>query len=149
MGQQVADVDAGLCQAQLAGGELHVVPAARACPTARATALADDVVHQVLPAPRVPRWGPLQHQRGLIHAGDDGLGGRRDGCKENTQKGVRGSTLLIAAGPAAHHPFLHPWTGLCSRHTLSWVLLLVSGMCGAREAAIGKSRNKTCPLNPG
>ena len=51
MGQQVADVDARLRQAQLAWGKLHVVPTARARPTARPTALADDVVHQILPAP--------------------------------------------------------------------------------------------------
>lgn len=88
VGQQVADVDARLRQAQLARGELHVVPAARARPAAGAAALADDVVHQVLPAPRVPRRGPLQHQRGFVHAGDHGLGGRRDGCEGNRQKEV-------------------------------------------------------------
>jgi len=149
VGQQIADVDAGLRQAQLAWGELHVVPTTRARPTAGAAALADDVVHQVLPAPRVPRRGPLQHQRGLVYAGDDGLGGRRDGCKGNRQKGVRARALLVATGPAARRPCPHPRTGLRSRHRLSRVLLLVPGTCGASWTAKGRSRNKACPLNPG
>lgn len=47
MCQQVTDVDARLSQAQLAGRVLHVVPAARACAPAGATALADDVVNKI------------------------------------------------------------------------------------------------------
>lgn len=49
--QQVADVNARLSQAQLAGRVLHVVPTAGAGAPARAAALADDVVDQVLAAP--------------------------------------------------------------------------------------------------
>lgn len=149
MGQQVTDVDAGLRQAQLAWGELHIVPTACACPTARAAALADDVVDQVLPAPRVSWRGPLQHQRCLVHTGDDGLGGRWDSCKGNRQKGVRARALLITTGPPAPPPLPHPWTGLCSGHALSWMLLLVSGMCAASWIPKGKSGNKTCSPKPG
>ena len=62
MGQQVADVNARLGEAQLAGGVLHIVPATGAGAPARAAALADDVVDQVLAASRVPGRGPLEHE---------------------------------------------------------------------------------------
>lgn len=79
VGQQVADVDAGLRQAQLARRVLHVVPAAGAGAAARAAALTDDVVDEILAAPRVAGRGPLQHERGLVDTGDHGLGCRGDG----------------------------------------------------------------------
>lgn len=85
VGQEVADVDARLRQAQLARRELHVVPAAGAGPPARAAALADDVINQILPAPRVPGRAPLQHQGSLVHARDDRLGGGGDGCGEDRE----------------------------------------------------------------
>lgn len=50
MGQQVTDVNAGLGQAQLAGRVLHVVSTAGAGTPARAAALADDVVDEILTA---------------------------------------------------------------------------------------------------
>jgi len=86
VGQQVADVDAGLRQAQLTGQELHVVAAARAAAAAAAAALADDVEDDVLAAPRVPGARPLQHHGGLVHAGDDGLRRRRHGWRKETQE---------------------------------------------------------------
>lgn len=61
VGQQVADVDPGVGQAQLARQELNVVSAAGAAAAAAAAALADDVVDDVLPAAGVPRREPLQH----------------------------------------------------------------------------------------
>lgn len=79
VGQQVADVDPGLGQAQLAGQELDVVAAAGAAAAAAAAALADDVVDDVLAAAGVPRREPLQHHRGLVYAGDDPLRSRGDG----------------------------------------------------------------------
>lgn len=75
VGHQVADVDASLSEAQLARHELHVVVAARAQPPLHAALLADDVVEQVIPPARVLWLAPLQHQRRLIHVGDDAAWG--------------------------------------------------------------------------
>lgn len=88
VGQQVADVDPGFCQAQLTGQKLDVVPAARAAPPAAAAALADDVEDDVLAAARVARRHPLQHHRGLVHAGDDVLRRRRDGWKTESTRNL-------------------------------------------------------------
>lgn len=75
VGHQVADVDASLGEAELARHELHVVVAAGAQAPLHAALLADDVVEQVIPPTRVLRLAPLQHQRRLVHVGDDIAGG--------------------------------------------------------------------------
>lgn len=81
VGQQVTDVDLGLCQAQLAGDELDIVPAACTASPAPSTALTDDVVDHVLAAPAIARRAPLQPQGCLVHDGDYTLGRRGDGCQ--------------------------------------------------------------------
>lgn len=96
MGQQVTDVNAWLSQAQLARCVLHVVPAAGAGAPARATALADDVVDEVLSASRVAGRGPLQHEGGLIDTGNHSLGRRGDGWG--------GGEVLVSGGLRGYYP---------------------------------------------
>lgn len=71
MSQEVADVDAGVGQAQLSWDELHVVPTAGAAAPSAATALTYDVVDYILSATDLLWRAPFQPQRGLIHYGDD------------------------------------------------------------------------------
>lgn len=71
MGLQVAHGDAALGQPEVARRDVHVVVAARAHASLGEALLADDVVEDVVAAAQVARVAPLQHQRGLVHAGDD------------------------------------------------------------------------------
>ncbi len=84
VGQQVTYEDPGVCESQLAWNEPNVVPTTRAAPSAASAALADDVVDNVIATTSFPRRIPLQHQRSLVHTGDDVLRSRRHSWKKQT-----------------------------------------------------------------
>lgn len=81
---QVPDHHLPLPHAQPAGGDVHVVVAARARAPVAQTLLAHHVVDEIPPPTRVLGFLPLQGQRGLVHAGYDVARGRGDGCTEHT-----------------------------------------------------------------
>lgn len=68
---EAADEDTGLCQPKLSGHKVHVVVTAGAGTPVRPALLADDVVSDIIPASRLPRWVPLQDDGGLVDDGDD------------------------------------------------------------------------------
>lgn len=90
VGLEVAHGHAALGQPQVARRDVHVVVAPRAHAALGQALLADDVVEDVVAAAQVARVAPLQHQRGLVHAGDDVARRRGNGCGGEGEKRVSG-----------------------------------------------------------
>jgi len=82
VGPQAADEDSGFRQPQLPGDKVHVVIAAGAGASIRPALLADDVVGDIIPTPRLSRRVPLQDDGRLVDDGDDVAGAGWDTCEE-------------------------------------------------------------------